>query len=59
MTSLRRAKDFLLYADPDAATPLHIAPGNFAIFHPHDGHKPGCIHGAARRMKKVVVKVRV
>lgn len=52
-------QDYQLFADPTAATPLHLAPGTFAVFHPHDGHKPGCINGAPCRMKKVVVKVRV
>ena len=53
------AKDYQLYADPVAATPLHLPPGSFAIFLPHDGHKPGCLNGSSCRVKKVVVKVRV
>lgn len=52
-------KDYLLFDEPAAATPLHMAPGTFAVFLPHDGHKPGCTLGAPVRMKKVVVKVRV
>ena len=52
-------KDFSLYADPAVSTPLHLGPGSFAIFLPPDGHKPGCISGAACRIKKVVIKVRV
>lgn len=52
-------KDYLLYGEPAAATPLHMAPGSFAVFLPHDGHKPGCTNGAPSRIKKVVVKVRV
>lgn len=52
-------KDCLLYSDPVAATPLFLAPGCFAIFHPQDGHKPGCVHNTASRIKKVVVKVRL
>ncbi len=53
------AKDYLLFADPAISTPLHLAPGDFAIFFPHDGHKPGCIQGAPCRVQKVVIKVRV
>lgn len=52
-------KDYLLYGEPPAATPLRMAPGTFAVFLPHDGHKPGCTNGVPARMKKVVVKVRV
>lgn len=59
VTAYDGEKDFLLYADPTAATPLHLAPGSFAIFCPQDGHKPGCTNGAPCRMKKVVIKVRV
>jgi YhcH/YjgK/YiaL family protein len=59
LTAYDDAKDFLLYADPHASTPLHMAPGTFAIFHPHDGHKPGCMNGTPCRIKKVVVKIRL
>jgi YhcH/YjgK/YiaL family protein len=52
-------KDCLLYSDPAAATPLFMAPGRFAIFHPQDAHKPGCVHDTASRIKKVVVKARL
>jgi biofilm protein TabA len=52
-------KDYLLYSDPAAATPLLLERGTFAIFCAQDGHKPGCLHRAASRMKKVVVKVRL
>lgn len=52
-------RDCLLYSDPAAATPLFMAPGCFAIFYAQDGHKPGCVHLAASRVKKVVVKVRL
>lgn len=59
VTDYDAEKDFQLFADPAAATPLHMAPGSFAVFLPHDGHKPGCSNGGPARMKKVVVKVRV
>lgn len=59
VTSYDAPKDFELYADPDASTPLHLAPGTFAIFYPQDGHKPGCAAATPCRVKKVVVKVRL
>ena len=52
-------KDFLLYSDPPASTPLLLGPGSFAIFLPHDGHKPCCTAGEICHVKKVVMKVRV
>lgn len=58
-TAYDGTKDFLLYADPAATTPLLLGPGRFAVFLPQDGHKPGCIDRTARRMKKVVIKVKV
>lgn len=59
VTDYHAANDYQLYADPSAATPLHLAAGSFAIFYPQDGHKPGCINGAACRIKKIVIKARV
>lgn len=52
-------KDTLLYVDSPESTPLHCAAGTFAIFYPQDAHKPGCIHGSAAPIKKIVVKVRL
>ena len=53
-------KDFLLYRDPVApGTSLAMQPGCFAIFLPHDGHKPGCLAAAPAHIKKVVIKVRL
>jgi biofilm protein TabA len=59
LTPYDAEKDFLLYRDPAAATPLHLVPGTFTVFYPHDAHKPGCSNGTPAQMKKVVVKVRV
>ena len=53
------AKDYLLYSDPAHPTSLLMPPGSFAIFYPHDGHKPGCVNGTPCRIKKVVIKARV
>jgi biofilm protein TabA len=59
ITEYDPVKDFQLFADPAAATPLYLTPGRFALFYPHDAHKPGCSNGAPAAMKKVVIKVRV
>jgi YhcH/YjgK/YiaL family protein len=52
-------KDVLLYADPAASTALHFPRGTLAIFHPNDGHKPGCANGASSFVRKIVIKVRL
>jgi biofilm protein TabA len=36
---------------------LPLAKGLFALFFPHDAHKPGCQRGGKCRVRKVVVKV--
>lgn len=59
VTDYDAPKDFQLFADPVTDTPLHLEPGAFAVFFPHDAHKPGCAGATPSRVKKVVVKVRV
>ena len=44
-------------AVPEAFTPL--TPEVFAIFFPHDAHKPSCDFEGKRKLRKVVVKVAV
>jgi YhcH/YjgK/YiaL family protein len=53
------ATDILFYADPPFASSLLMRPGDLAVFHPGDGHKPGCMAGGRHEVKKVVVKVRL
>ncbi|HZG43004.1 MAG TPA: YhcH/YjgK/YiaL family protein [Longimicrobium sp.] len=53
------ATDILFYADPPYSTSLLMRPGDLAVFHPGDGHKPGCMAGGRHEVKKVVVKVRL
>jgi biofilm protein TabA len=58
ITDYNAEKDFLLYSEPPQSTPLHFSPGQFAIFYPQDGHKPGCLNGRSSSIKKIVIKVR-
>ncbi|CAN5364504.1 YhcH/YjgK/YiaL family protein [soil metagenome] len=51
-------KDYVLYNGAEDQA-LVLRAGNFAIFWPHDGHKPSCAVGAPRQVRKVVMKVRV
>jgi YhcH/YjgK/YiaL family protein len=53
-------KDVEKYAAPSSPTALLIlGRGNFAIFHPQDGHQPGVQIGAPGEILKVVIKFRL
>jgi biofilm protein TabA len=53
-------KDVEKYAAPTAPTALlTLGHGNFAIFHPQDGHQPGVQIGGASEIVKVVIKFRL
>ena len=51
-------KEYLTYEGPEDQG-LVMRAGNFAVFWPHDGHKPSCALGAPVQVRKVVMKVRV
>lgn len=53
------AKDIAFYAEPRASSSLLMRPGDLAVFHPADAHKPGCMAGGRDPVRKVVVKVRL
>jgi YhcH/YjgK/YiaL family protein len=53
-------KDVEKYAPPaNTATLLTLGRGNFAIFHPQDGHQPGVQIGTPDEILKVVIKFRL
>jgi biofilm protein TabA len=51
--------DIAFFADPPQSSSFLLLPGDFAIFHPADAHKPGCMAGGRHAVRKVVVKVRI
>jgi YhcH/YjgK/YiaL family protein len=57
-TEYNEAKDVINYggAEGDAST-LYLERGQFAIFLPDDGHRPGVAVDASEDVRKVVVKV--
>ena len=59
VTGYDDCKDIMFYADAVEMTSLVLGLGSFAIFHPHDGHKPGCLASSPSQIKKAVVKVRI
>ena len=58
-TPYDEAADVAFYAEPPFASSLLMRPGDLAIFHPADAHKPGCMAGGRHTVRKVVVKVRI
>ena len=53
-------KDVEKYAAPTAPSALlTLGRGNFAVFHPQDGHQPGVQMGAPAEILKVVIKFRL
>ena len=51
-------KDIELLEDGQASA-LILRPGIFAVFFPHDAHKPGCFAARQEAVRKLVIKVRV
>ena len=52
-------QDRLLATLDSDAVPIALKPGYFAIFMPQDAHCPGCVSGAPRSVRKVILKVPV
>lgn len=50
-------RDVLFLAPPQQVASLPMRPGFFAVFFPHDTHRPGCHLRDKRRVRKIVVKV--
>ena len=52
-------RDVGFYLDPAQSTPVLLRAGDFAIFFPHDAHKPCLSAGQVSPVRKVVMKVAV
>lgn len=52
-------RDVVFFRDPIAASPTLLRAGDFSIYFPHDGHKPGCVHHTPVAVRKIVIKVAV
>lgn len=53
----RPEKDLIFYKETDKGSNIKFSDGDYAIFFPEDGHKPGCALGKPSNIKKIVVKV--
>jgi biofilm protein TabA len=51
------ARDVLFLEPPQRFACLAMRPGFFAVFYPHDVHRPGCRLQEKRRVRKIVMKV--
>jgi YhcH/YjgK/YiaL family protein len=49
----------MFLAPPQQAASLPMRPGFFAVFYPHDIHRPGCRQQEKRRVRKIVMKAAV
>lgn len=52
-------KDFELFSMPAEHSMVRLREGEFAVFFPGEGHKPGLAIAAPQPVRKVVIKVRV
>jgi biofilm protein TabA len=59
-TTYDAANDVSFYsAAATGASELRVGVGEFTIFFPHDGHRPGIALGAPADIRKIVIKVPV
>ncbi|BET69145.1 YhcH/YjgK/YiaL family protein [Opitutales bacterium ASA1] len=52
-------RDVGFFHDPSSATALRVPPGSFAVFFPHDAHKPCCCPSSPGTVRKIVLKIEV
>jgi len=57
LENLLDEKDAIFFKHVKNEMDLILTPGMYAILFPTDIHRPGCIHGSAASVRKVVVKV--
>jgi YhcH/YjgK/YiaL family protein len=50
-------RDVMFMGPPQQFTSLRMRPGYFAVFYPHDIHRPGCHLQGKQRVRKIVLKV--
>ena len=55
---LSETKDVIFYEETEDYTRTVIESGSFALFLPHDGHKPGIECGKIDTIKKIVFKIK-
>ena len=59
MTPYSEEKDVVFYHNSEGMSRLVLTPGMFAVFYPHDAHRPGCFLDKPGQVRKIVVKVKI
>jgi YhcH/YjgK/YiaL family protein len=59
MTPYSEEKDVVYYHNSECMSHLVLTPGMFAVFYPHDAHRPGCFLDKPEQVRKIVVKVKI
>lgn len=58
-TEYNAEKDVMFYTDSPKSGSCALEAGEYAIFFPHDVHKPGMCYDKPAPVKKIVVKIKV
>ncbi len=53
----REENDVVFYQDITDEYSIALTPGQFALFFPHDIHRPGCASPVAQTIRKAVIKI--
>ena len=57
--SYNEVKDAIKLKAPDTYSSITMEPGKFAVFFPHDIHRPNCNLNGTSKNRKICMKVRV
>jgi YhcH/YjgK/YiaL family protein len=58
-TPYSEENDVVFYHNSEGMSQLVLTPGMFAVFYPHDAHRPGCFLDKPEPVRKIVVKVKI
>lgn len=59
MTPYSDENDVIFYHSAEGMSQLVLMPGMFAVFYPHDAHRPGCFLDKPSSVRKIVIKVKI
>lgn len=59
MTPYSEENDVIFYHSAKSMSRIVLTPGMFAVFYPHDAHRPGCFLDTPEPVRKIVIKVKI
>lgn len=59
MAPYSEERDVVFYHNSEYMSHLVLMPGMFAVFYPHDAHRPGCFLDKPMPVRKIVIKVKI